>query len=87
VNQAASIRHINRHGDAHLCSSAWPAPYPESRTDVLGPVSHPAETPVRIPHSQNLVGIDTATVVSNEQAQKVAQVLNFNFDRRRSRMA
>ena len=82
MNQAAAICHINRHGDAHLSSSASPALYPESRTDILGPVSHPAETPVRIPHSQNLVGIDTATVASNEQAQKIAQALNFNFDRR-----
>ena len=74
------FRDVNRNGDAHFCSRTRPAPYIESRTDIFRPLTHPAKTPVRITPFLNSLGIDSAAIVTNEHAQEVAQVLNFNLD-------
>jgi hypothetical protein len=75
-----SFRDVNRNGDAHFCPRTYPAPYTESRADILRPVSHPAKAPVRITLFLNGFEIDSAAVVTNQHAQEGAQVLNFNLD-------
>src|SRR6266849_2528504 len=75
-----SLREVDRNGDAHFCPCTCPAPDTESRTDIFRAFPHPAKTPVRITPFLIGLGIDSAAVVTNEHAQEVAEVLNFNLD-------
>ena len=75
------FRDVNRKGDAHFCARSCPAPYSESHTNILRPLTHTAKTPMGIALFLNGFGIDSAAVVTNGHAQEVALVLNFNLDR------
>src|SRR5262245_46149275 len=75
-----SFRYVNRNEDTHFCPGACTAPYIESGADIFSPLAHSTKTPVRIPRLLNGFGIDSAAVVTNQHAQHVAQVLNFNLD-------
>src|SRR6185295_17532058 len=75
-----SFRDVKRNGDTHFCPGACPARNIESRTDIFRPLTHSAKTPVRIALFLKGFGIDSAAVVTNQHAQEVAQVLNFNLD-------
>jgi hypothetical protein len=75
-----SFRDVKRNGDTHFCPRTCPAPNIESRTDIFRPLTHSAKTPVRIVLFLNGIGIDSAAVVTNQHAQEIAQVLNFNLD-------
>ena len=76
-----TFRDVNRNGNAHFSPRTYPAPYAESRTDIFRTLPHPAKTPVRIALFLNRFGIDSVAIVTNENAQEVALVLNFNLDR------
>src|ERR1700722_14556898 len=79
-DRCLSFRDVNRNGDAHFCAGAYLAQHIESSTDIFRSLPHPAKTPVRIALFLNGLGIYSAAVVTNEHAQEVAQVLNFNLD-------
>ena len=74
------FRDVNRNGDAHFCPPTCPAPYTESRVHLFCSLTHSAKAPVRIALFSNGFGIDSAAVVTNQHAQDVVQVLNFNLD-------
>ena len=74
------LRALNRNCDADFRPHTCLAPNLESRTDMFRPLAHAAKTPVRIALSLNGFGIDSAAIVTNDHAQEVAQVLNFNLD-------
>ena len=69
-----------RNGDAHFGPHSWPAPYTKSGADLFRLISHPTKTTMRIAPSLKRFRIYSATVVTNDYAQGVVQVLNFNFD-------
>src|SRR6266851_8593844 len=71
-----SFRDVDRNGDAHFCPCTCPAPDTESRTDIFCALTHSAKTPVRIALSWNGFWLDSAAIVTKEQAQEDAQVLN-----------
>jgi len=75
-----SLRDVDRNGDAHFCPCTCPAPNSKSRADVLCTLTHSAKPPARIAPSLNGFGIDSAAIVTNEHAQEVVLVLNFNLD-------
>src|SRR5882757_1412835 len=75
-----SLRDVDRNGGAHFCPCTCPAPNSKFRADVLCALTHSAKTPVRIALSLNGSGINSAAIVTNEHAQEVVLVLNFNLD-------
>jgi hypothetical protein len=80
------LRAVNRNCDADFRPHTCLAPNLESRTDMFRPLAHAAKTPVRIALFLNGFRLDSAAVVTNEHAQEVAQVLDFNFYGCRFRM-
>jgi hypothetical protein len=75
-----SFRGVNGNGDAHFCPRACPAPQLEPPAYIFRPLPHSAKTPVRIALCLNSFRINSAAVVTNEHAQEITLVLNFNLD-------
>src|SRR5215831_778140 len=67
-------------GDEHFCPRTYLAPHLELRSDIFRPLPHSAKAPVRIALTLNGFRFDSAAVVTNQHAQEVTQILDFDFD-------